>query len=145
MIFPFRHLSTPGWTTWHQEGHLFAWRMMLVQKNVQMLFEVKNSKTGEIRFAPPEDYLNIPQKFKLARNPDMILQFSHYIKDLVIKNAGFNPEILVTIKVGINGRDFRDFLKPDLDLAKVKPFSPAYEWALPFEPKKKGLPSLTTP
>ena len=73
------------------------------------LFEVKNSETGEIRFAPPEDYLNIPQKFKLGRNPDMILQFSHHIKELIIKNAGFTPEILVTIKVGINGRDFRDF------------------------------------
>ena len=106
---------------------------MLVQKNVQMLFEVKNPETGEIRYAPPEDYLNIPQKFKLARNPDMILQFSHYIRDLVMKNAGFTPEILVTIKVGINGREYRDFLKPDIDLAKVKPFSPAYIWALPFE------------
>ena len=133
LIFPFRHLLTPGWTAWHQEGHLFAWRMMLVQKNVQMLFEVKNPETGEIRYAPPEDYLNIPQKMKLARNPDMILQFSHHIKELIIKNAGFTPEILVTIKVGINGREFRDFLKPDLDLAKVKPFSPAYMWALPFE------------
>ena len=117
----------------------------MVQKNVQMLFEIKNLETGEIRYAPPEDYLNIPQKFKLARNPDMILQFSHYIKALVIKNAGFTPEILVTIKVGINGRDYKDFLKPNFDLGKIKPFSPAYEWALPFEPKKKGLPSLTTP
>ena len=33
LIFPFRHLTTPGWTAWHQEGHLFSWRMMMVQKN----------------------------------------------------------------------------------------------------------------
>ena len=133
LIFPFRHIFTPGWTTWHQEGHLFAWRMMLVQKNVQMLFEVENPKTGEKRYAPPEDYLNIPQQFKLARNPDMILQFSHHIRDLVIKNANFTPEILVTVKVGINGRSYRDFLKPDIDLAKVKRFTPAYEWSIPFK------------
>ena len=68
---------------------------------------------------PPEDYLNIPQINKLARNPDMILQFSHYIRDLVIKNAGFKPEILVTIKVGINGRPYQSFLKPDKDLGKL--------------------------
>ena len=81
---------------------------MLVQKNVQMLFEVRNPSTGE-KICPPEDYLNIPQINKLARNPDMILQFSHYIRDLVIKNAGFKPEILVTIKVGINGRPYQSF------------------------------------
>ena len=135
LVFPFRHLLTPGWTAWHQEGHLFAWRMMLVQKNVQMLFEVRNPSTGERRYAPPEDYLNIPQINKLARNPDMILQFGHYIRDLVIKNAGFEPEVLVTIKVGINGRPYQSFLKPDKDLGKVKSFTPAYEWSLP---QKKG-------
>ena len=42
----------------------------------------------------------------------MILQFSHYIRDLVIKNAGFKPGILVTIKVGINGT-LSEFLTPD--------------------------------
>ena len=66
----------------------------------------------------------------------MILQFSHYIRDLVIKNAGFKPEVLVTIKVGINGRPYQSFLKPDKDLGKVKPFTPAYKWSLPH--KKKG-------
>ena len=132
LIFPFRHIFTPGWTTWHQEGHLFAWRMMLVQKNVQMLFEVENPKTGEKRYAPPEDYLNIPHNLA-SKKPDMILQFSHHIRDLVIKNANFTPEILVTVKVGINGRSYRDFLKPDIDLAKLKRFTPAYEWSIPFK------------
>ena len=63
----------------------------------------------------------------------MILQFSHHIRDLVIKNANFTPEVLVTVKVGINGRSYRDFLKPDIDLAKVKRFTPAYEWSIPFK------------
>ena len=132
LIFPFRHLTTPGWTAWHQEGHLFAWRMMLVQKNVQMLFEVKNSDTGETRYADPDDYLNVPQKFKLARNPDMILQYAHYIRDLVIKNAGFTPELLATIKVGINGREYKYLLKPNLDLSKLTTFEESYKWVIPF-------------
>ena len=132
LIFPFRHLTNPGWTAWHQEGHLFAWRMMLVQKNVQMLFEVKNPDTGETRYADPDDYLNVPQKLKLARNPDMILQYAHYIRDLVIKNAGFTPELLATIKVGINGREYRYLLKPNLDLSKLTTFEESYKWVIPF-------------
>ena len=30
LILPFRHLQYPGRTTWHEEGHYFAWRMMPV-------------------------------------------------------------------------------------------------------------------
>ena len=132
LIFPFRHLATPGWTAWHQTGHLFAWRMMLVQKNVQMLFEVKNPDTGETRYTDPDDYLNVPQKLKLARNPDMILQYAHYIRDLVIKNAGFTPELFATIKVGINGREYKYLLKPNLDLSKLTTFEESYKWVIPF-------------
>ena len=105
----------------------------MVQKNVQMLFEIKNPYTGEVRYAPPEDYLNIPQMNKLARNPDMVLQYCHYIRNLVIKNAGFFPEILATVKVGINGREYKDFLNPDIDLAKIKEFEPSYNWSISFK------------
>ena len=105
----------------------------MVQKNVQMLFEIKNPNTEEVRYAPPEDYLNIPQVNKLARNPDMVLQYCHYLRDLVIKNAGFFPEILATVKVGINGREYRDFLNPDIDLAKIKEFEPSYNWSISFK------------
>ena len=97
-----------------------------------MLFEVKNPDTGETRYADPDDYLNVPQKFKLARNPDMILQYAHYIRDLVIKNAGFTPELLATIKVGINGREYKYLLKPNLDLSKLTTFEESYKWVIPF-------------
>ena len=106
---------------------------MLVQKNAQMLFEVKNPNTGEKRYADPDDYLNIPQKLKLPRNPDMILQYAHYIRDLVIKNAGFTPELLVTVKVGINGRDYKDLVRPDFDLSKSESFEDSYKWVTPYK------------
>ena len=64
----------------------------------------------------------------------MVLQFAHYLKGLVIEKAGFNPEILVTIKVGINGRDYQDQVRPTTDLAKIPPFTPAFRWVVPFEP-----------
>ena len=98
-----------------------------------MLFEVKNPISGETRYADPDDYLNIPQKLKLPRNPDMILQYAHYIRDLVIKNAGFTPELLATIKVGINGREYKYFVKPDLNLSNLKTFEASYKWVEPFK------------
>ena len=35
LLVPFRHLTYPGWTTWHEDGHDFAWRMMLKQKTAR--------------------------------------------------------------------------------------------------------------
>jgi len=137
LLLPFRHWTTPGWTSWHQDGHLFAWRMMLVQKKVQMLFEARHPETGETRYAPPEDYLNVPQFKQLARNPDMVLQFTHHLKRLIQQNAQFTPEILVTIRVAINGREFVDLVRPDFDLGKVRPFTPAHQWVIPF-PRDTG-------
>jgi len=132
LLMPFRHWVTPGWTSWHQDGHLFAWRMMLVHKKVEMLFEARHPETGETRYAPPEDYLNVPQFIKLARNPDMILQFANYLKRLIQRNAKFTPEILVTVKVAINGREYADLVRPDRDLGKKPPFTPAHEWVIPY-------------
>jgi len=63
----------------------------------------------------------------------MILQYAHYIRDLVIKNAGFTPEILATVKVGINGREYKNFVNPDLNLSNLKSFEASYKWVEPFK------------
>ena len=44
-IVHFRHLLYPGWTVWHEEGHWFAWRMMLRQKTTQVLINATHPKT----------------------------------------------------------------------------------------------------
>lgn len=133
IVFPFRHWFYPGNTNWHQDGHLFAWRMMLQQKNVEMLFEVTHPETRETRYAPLDDYLNIPQVNQLARNPDMVLQFAHYLRDLVQTNAGFDPIVTADIKVGLNGRTPVPLTDPKQDLGKLETFEDAYRWVKPLE------------
>ena len=46
LLVPFRHLAYPGWTTWHEEGHDFAWRMMLRQKTSIGQFMLPTLKPG---------------------------------------------------------------------------------------------------
>ena len=53
LLVPFRHLTYPGWTTWHEEGHDFAWRMMLRQKTSRMQFNVTHPATGEAALCGP--------------------------------------------------------------------------------------------
>jgi hypothetical protein len=132
LLMPFRHLLTPGWTSWHQDGHLFAWRMMLRQKNTKMLFLAQHPETGETRHAPPKEYLTAVQYKQIGRNPDMVLQFAHHLRNLIRTNAGFTPKIFFTLKVAINGREYVDLVPPDLDLGTVPPFTPAHKWVIPY-------------
>ena len=131
LLIPLRHLFYPGWTTWHEDGHEFAWRMMLRQKTTRVIFNVIHPVTGERRYADPEEYLNFVQ-LKLLSKPRLALQFAHYLDSLVQKNAGFDPIITARIEVSINGRDFRYLVDPDVDLSKIPKFTPSYLWVKPF-------------
>jgi hypothetical protein len=131
LLVPFRHLTYPGWTTWHEEGHDFAWRMMLRQKTSRMQFNVTHPVTGEQRYADPEDYLNFVQ-LKLMGKPDFLLQFAHHLDRLVQSNAGFDPIITAKFEVSINGRPFRELVDPNLDLSEIPAYEPSYLWIKPF-------------
>jgi len=131
LLVPFRHLTYPGWTTWHEEGHDFAWRMMLRQKTNRMTFNVAHPVTGEQRYADPEDYLNFVQ-FKHLGNPTLVLQFVHHLDRLVQNNAGFDPIITARFEVSLNGREFRELVDPNVDLSEIPAFTPNYLWVKPF-------------
>ena len=132
LLLPFRHLLYPGMTNWHEEGHYFAWRMMLRQKITRMQINVTHPLTGEQRYADPRDYLN-PSQFKVfAGNPAMILLFAHHLDQLVQSNARFDPKITAKIEVSLNGRPFRELVDPNLDLSKVPAYEPSYRWITPF-------------
>ena len=132
LVIPFRHMLYPGWTTWHEEGHYFAWRMMLRQKITRMQFNVTHPSTKEQRYADPRDYLNTSQFKVFAGNPGMILLFAQHLDDLVQSNAGFDPIITARIEVSLNGREFRQLVEPNLDLSEIPAYEPAYRWVKPF-------------
>ena len=133
LVLPFRHWFYPGNTSWHQEGHYFAWRMMLRQKEIQLKFDVKNPETGEIRYADPKDYLNPTQYRNFAGNPQMLLLFVHHLGELVQKHGGFKPEIYGTIWVGLNGREPKLLTDPELNLFSVPKYTSAYLWTYQFD------------
>jgi len=132
LILPFRHSLYPGRTIWHEEGHWFAWRMMLRQKSTRIQFNVTHPVTGEQRYADPRDYLNHVQCTKFAGSPGMVLQFAHYLDYLVRTNGGFDPKITATVEVSINGRESRQMVDPNLDLSEIPKFKTTYLWIRPF-------------
>ena len=131
LLVPFRHLAYPGWTTWHEQGHDFAWRMMLRQKTSIGQFIVIHPETGEQRYADAADYLNDVQ-LKFMGNPRTMLQFVHHLDQLVKSNAGFDPVITAKYEISLNGREPRELVDPTKDLSEIPVFEPAYRWVIPF-------------
>jgi vitamin K-dependent gamma-carboxylase len=132
LLLPFRHALYPGWTMWHEEGHYFAWRMMLRQKITKIKFNIIHPDTREIRYADPRDYLNSSQYKVFAGNPGMILQFVKHLDQLVQSNVGFDPIITARIEVSLNGRGFRPLVDRNLDLSRIPDYEPAFHWINPF-------------
>ena len=132
LLLPFRHTLYPGWTIWHEEGHYFAWRMMLRQKITRMQFNVTHPENREQRYADPRDYLNTSQFKVFAGNPGMILLFAKHLDQLVQRNAGFDPIITAKIEVSLNGREFRQLVDQSLDLSRIPAYESAFRWIKPF-------------
>ena len=70
--------------------------------------------------------------------PDMILQFAHHIKNLVIKNAGFHPEILQLKSRSESMEENIKFFKIEfIIIILIFPnFSPALNWVIIWINKK---------
>ena len=134
VILPFRHVLYPGNVNWTEEGHRFSWRMKLREKRGEVLFLVTNPKTQETRVANPADYLNEDQRFSMLGNPEMIVQFAHYLDRLVKENAGFDPVIRVKTSISLNRRPHQPLIAPEVDLSRKRLSWTPSSWILPLQP-----------
>ena len=53
LLVPFRHLLYPGNVAWTYEGHLFSWRMKLLDRDARARFFVSDPNTGVTREVDP--------------------------------------------------------------------------------------------
>lgn len=138
LMMPLRHWYFEGDVAWTEEGHRYAWRMMLRQKNGYGYFEIKNPKTGEVTKIAPEDYLTDRQTHKLYTHPDMILQFAHYLRDLWSRRGVQNAEVYATVRASLNGRPTQSYIVSTVDLAKEEwHFFKESSWIMPMLGQKR--------
>lgn len=139
LLLPFRYLAYPGELFWNEEGFRFSWRVMLIEKGGTALFYVSDpSFPGEIEINN-SDYLTVFQEKMMSTQPDMILQFAHFIRDeyrgktIEIKGNKFlfdEPEVRVKSYVTLNGSGSLMFIDPEVNLAE-KEYSLAHrDWVL---------------
>lgn len=133
IVLPFRYLLYPDKLFWTEQGYRFSWRVMLMEKNAYTTFVVKD-KTGKIAEVRNKDYLTPQQEKQMSTQPDMILQFAHFIAEEYNKNKGFmDAEVYVDSYAALNGHPSQPFIDNSVDLAKQPINFAPKKWILPFK------------
>lgn len=133
LLFPWRYLLYPGNLFWTEEGYRFSWRVMLMEKAGTATFYVKDSISGHEGVVINEKFLNRHQEKQMAMQPDMILQYAHFLADYY-KSQGVNsPLVRAEVYVTLNARPSQLLIHPEVNLVPLKDQFYPKNWILPYE------------
>ncbi len=126
-LFPWRYVLYPGNLFWTEEGYRFSWRVMLMEKAGTATFYVKDSKSGRTGVVDNAEFLNSHQEKQMAMQPDLILQFAHFLGRHYEARGVFKPEVYVEAYVTLNAKPSKLMIDPKVDLMKERDtFAPKY-------------------
>lgn len=132
LLFPWRYLCYPGNLYWSEEGFRFSWRVMLMEKAGNALFYVKDGITGKEGVVNNSDFLNTHQEKQMATQPDMILQFAHFLKKHYEARGVQQAVVRAEVYVTLNARPSSLLIDPNLDLTSVEDSWRPKTWILPY-------------
>jgi hypothetical protein len=119
LLFPMRHWLYPGNVLWTEEGFRFSWKVMVVEKTGTIIFKIREADGSKESEVDNREYLTAKQEVFMSYQPDMILDFAHFLAKDFKNNKGFKePIVTADCFVSLNGRPARRFIKPDINLAK---------------------------
>ncbi len=132
ILFPWRYLLYPGNLFWTEEGYRFSWRVMLMEKAGTATFYVKDSATGKEGVVVNSEFLNPHQEKQMAMQPDMILQYAHFLADHYQQKGMTNPQVRAEVYVTLNARPSQLLIDPKVNLAEIHDSFAHKKWILPY-------------
>lgn len=132
LVLPIRHHFIADDVLWTEEGHRMSWRMMLRTRGATGQFKVVDKTNGGKTTVKLEAYLSEKQKRRVLAYPDFIWQFAQHLKKEHAQKGETVSVYLENSKISINGKPYRAFIDPKVDLAG-EPWSHFrhHEWILP--------------
>ena len=115
LLMPLRHWLYPGDVSWTEEGHRFAWRMKLRSKFGSATFIV--TRDGVTEEVNPLIYLEPDQTVTMVGQPDMLLQFAHFLSRKFPERDGSPSSVRVVALVSLNGRPAQSLVDSLINLA----------------------------
>ncbi|WP_340153581.1 HTTM domain-containing protein [uncultured Marivirga sp.] len=132
ILLPFRYALYPGKLFWTEQGYRFSWRVMLMEKVGYTQFTVNLPEKNKAFEVIPSQYLTPVQEKMMNTQPDMILQFAHFLRDQYQSDYNSEVEVFVESYATINGKGSRPFIDPAVNLATVKNSYQHKNWVLPY-------------
>lgn len=131
LLLPWRYLAYSGSLFWREEGYRFSWRVMLMEKAGYATFYVKNPETGREGEVINADFLNDFQEKQMATQPDMILQFAHFLARHYQKPGQPLPQVRAEVYATLNGKTGQLLIDPHRNLTDEKESFAQKDWLLP--------------
>lgn len=132
---PLRHYFVEGYTDWTGEAQRFSWRMKIQNREIEQsdfrIFDIDQKVIHEV---DPKDYLFEDEITQMCHSPEMVIQFSHYLKNVIAKKNNIaNCWIKAKIKVAFNGLESQYIFNPDDDLLmESKKHTSFNDWIVPL-------------
>ncbi len=139
ILFPFRHLLYPGEVSWHEQGYRFSWRVMLMEKAGTAFFHVKDEGSPRALAVNNRLFLTPTQEKMMAIQPDMLVQYAHFLREYYEKEGMRNPEVTADVYVTLNGRQSKLFIDNTVDLSGESDTWKPKTWVLPFDDEISGI------
>lgn len=140
ILLPLRHWTIEDSVLRTEEGHRLSWRMMLRTKSGVIAYKVVDKATGKSEIINHRKMVSRKQSHLVATKPDVIWQFAQRLKKQY-KEKGQDIEVYaIHNKISINGKGFKPFIDPNVDLAAAKwDFFRHNTWILDPEEEKKSV------
>ena len=106
---------------------------MLMEKAGYTVFRVHDHEAERSWEIANWDYLTPNQEKMMATQPDMIVQFAHFLETEYQKQGVDDISISVDAYVTLNGQRSRPFVNPHIDLTQVHQDLRHKDWILPLE------------
>ena len=117
---------------------------MLIEKAGYAQFFIHEPRMDRKMLIDNKKYLTAQQEKMMATQPDMILQFAHFIssefKDSTIIETngeiicmGEKPKVTAQVKVSLFNKGSKDFVNSNIDLSKEERGLKNKKWILPYE------------
>lgn len=143
LVWPFRHWVYPGDAAWTEQGHLFAWRMMLRAKVSAVRYYITDTATGFTWNPSLRPYLCREQVEKFGRDPEMVLQLAHFLADEYQRETGRTAEVRALVLTSLNGRKPQPLIDPQVDLTQIPRGRSHRPWVYPLkEPLRQPVWSV---
>ncbi len=132
LLLPFRYLLYDGHLFWTEQGFRFSWRVMLIEKAGTAFFYVREKNTNKEIEISNGDYLTPMQEKMMSTQPDMLIDYAHFLKKEYLQKGMKDPEVVVEAYVTLNGKPSQLMVDKKTVLSSEEDNLNPKKWIIPF-------------